>query len=71
MENNKALRQQIAIFDFGSQFTHLIARRIRELHIYSEIYSYEVDLTKLAQQNLIGVVFSGGPASVNTSLSYY
>ncbi len=54
--------QQIAIVDFGSQYTHLIARRLRELKVWANIYSSNYDLSRL--DNLIGIIISGGPASV-------
>ena len=57
-------RPQIAILDFGSQYSHLIARRVRELHVYCELYSCLVTLEELSKRNVIGVVLSGGPSSV-------
>lgn len=57
-------RKQIAILDFGSQYSHLIARRVRESHVFCELYSCLVDVKTLASNNLIGVILSGGPASV-------
>jgi hypothetical protein len=57
-------RKQIAILDFGSQYSHLIARRLRELNIFCELYSCVVSAQELSAQNIIGVVLSGGPASV-------
>ena len=57
-------RPQIAILDFGSQFSHLIARRVRELNVFCELYSCEVALDTLRRGNVIGVILSGGPASV-------
>ncbi len=54
--------QKIAIVDFGGQYTHLIARRIRQLGVYSEIVFPGSDPTAL--QDAIGVIFSGGPFSV-------
>jgi GMP synthase (glutamine-hydrolysing) len=52
----------ILILDFGSQYTQLIARRIRELNVYCEIHPFNVDITKF--NNVKGVIFSGGPDSV-------
>jgi len=54
----------IAVIDFGSQYTQLIARRIRELGVYSEIYSPFVDVRELPLDRIKGFVLSGGPASV-------
>ncbi len=52
----------IAVVDFGSQYTHLIARRIRELHVAAEIFSPKDSLSTI--DNLEGIILSGGPASV-------
>ncbi len=52
----------VAILDFGSQYTQLIARRVRELGVYSEIFPHDVELEKLKPFNAI--VVSGGPSSV-------
>jgi GMP synthase (glutamine-hydrolysing) len=54
----------IAILDFGSQYTQLIARRIREANVYSEIFPYSVSYGKLKDFNPKGLVLSGGPMSV-------
>ncbi len=54
----------IAILDFGSQYTQLIARNIRELNVYSEIFPYTVSLEKLKEFNPKGIILSGGPMSV-------
>ena len=57
---------RVIIIDFGSQVTKLIARRIRELGIYSEIIPYfEVKKDIFKSNNIKGVIFSGGPRSVN------
>ncbi len=62
---------KIAILDFGSQYTQLIARRLRELEVYSEIFPYHVPIEKLKEFNPKGIVLSGGPASVSNSESPY
>ncbi|MCH9762656.1 MAG: glutamine-hydrolyzing GMP synthase [Gammaproteobacteria bacterium] len=54
----------ILILDFGSQYTQLIARRIREMDVYCEIYSYGIDNQVLHQHAWCGVILSGGPKSV-------
>ncbi|MEW6378042.1 MAG: glutamine-hydrolyzing GMP synthase [bacterium] len=56
--------QKILIYDFGSQYTQLIARCIRESKVYCEIVPYTFDLEKLRQANPTGLIFSGGPFSV-------
>src|SRR2546430_16020035 len=57
-------RATIAILDFGSQYTQLIARRVRESRVYCEIFPHEVTLEQLRARNVIGAILSGGPASV-------
>jgi GMP synthase (glutamine-hydrolysing) len=59
----------VAILDFGSQTTQLIARRCRELKIYSQIFPCTVSLDVLKAQAPKALIFSGGPASVNTDFS--
>ncbi len=54
----------IIILDFGSQYTQLIARRIRELGVYSEIYPYNISETRFNELAPCGVILSGGPATV-------
>src|SRR2546428_308173 len=57
-------RATIAILDFGSQYTQLIARRVRESRVYCEIFPHDVSPAELRAKNVIGVILSGGPASV-------
>lgn len=54
----------IAVIDFGSQYTQLIARRFREMGVYSEIYTPKVKLSDLKSKGVKGIVLSGGPNSV-------
>ena len=54
----------IVVVDFGSQYTHLIARRVRELEVYSEIVPASVTEASAAHLNIRGIILSGGPASV-------
>ncbi len=54
----------ILILDFGSQYTQLIARRIRELHVYCEIHPFNWDIEKIKNFNPKGIILSGGPSSV-------
>lgn len=54
----------IAIIDFGSQYTQLIARRVRELKVYCEVFSPTVGRDEIARLDPRGIVLSGGPASV-------
>ena len=57
-------RQKIIIIDFGSQYSELIARRIRETQVYSEVVSYRTTAEQLQQLNPHGIILSGGPNSV-------
>ena len=57
-------RQMLAILDFGSQYSELIARRIRETEVYSEVLSYRTTAEQLRQLNPKGIILSGGPSSV-------
>ena len=54
----------ILILDFGSQYTQLIARRVREANVYCEIHPYNLPLERIKQLRPEGIVLSGGPASV-------
>jgi GMP synthase (glutamine-hydrolysing) len=58
------MAQTIAVLDFGSQYTQVIARRIRECHVYSKIYHYTTPAAQLRQDGVIGIILSGGPSSV-------
>ncbi len=57
--------QTIVVLDFGSQFTQLIARRLRELSVYSEILPFNTPLSEIARRNPAGIILSGGPRSVS------
>ena len=56
--------ETIIVLDFGSQYTQLIARRIRELGVYSEIKPFNIDINELETIRPKGVILSGGPSSV-------
>ena len=58
------MSQLVAILDFGSQYTQLIARRVREQNVFCRIYRFDVDPSELKREDLAGVILSGGPASV-------
>jgi GMP synthase (glutamine-hydrolysing) len=61
---NSLNRQKIIIIDFGSQYSELIARRIRETQVYSEVVSYRITAAQLRQLHPHGIILSGGPSSV-------
>ncbi|MFM7560617.1 glutamine amidotransferase-related protein, partial [Cylindrospermopsis raciborskii] len=54
----------IVILDFGSQYSELIARRIRETQVYSEVLSYRITPEEIRKMNPRGIILSGGPRSV-------
>ncbi len=56
--------EKILVLDFGSQYTQLIARRVREAHVYSEILPYNTPLSRILSERPQGVILSGGPSSV-------
>ena len=57
--------QIIVVLDFGSQFTQLIARRLRELSVYSEILPFDTSVAEIKRRNPVGIILSGGPKSVS------
>src|SRR5687767_3451182 len=59
--------QTIIVLDFGSQFTQLIARRLRELSVYSEILPFDTSLDAIRAKQPVGIILSGGPKSVSES----
>ena len=57
----------VAVLDFGSQYTQLIARRIREQNVYSEIFPHTISADELEKKNIPVIILSGGPSSVYDS----
>ena len=64
-------RQTVLILDFGSQYTQLIARRVRENKVFSIIIPYNTPAKEIAALNPKGIILSGGPASVVDKKSPY
>ena len=60
MKNNEL----ILILDFGGQYNQLIARRVRECNVYSEVVPFNISIEKIKEKNPKGIIFTGGPASV-------
>src|SRR3989344_1555311 len=56
--------QKILILDFGSQYTQLIARRVREAGVYCELYSWDIPIEEIRKFAPRGIILSGGPESV-------
>ncbi|HIQ48871.1 MAG TPA: GMP synthase (glutamine-hydrolyzing), partial [Aquifex aeolicus] len=59
-------KKPILVVNFGSQYVQLIARRIRELGVYSEIVNWDIPAEEIKKKAPYGIIFSGGPASVYT-----
>lgn len=64
MSGKISVKERIAVLDFGGQYNQLIARRIREAGVYSEVIPYNTPVSDYADQNLKGIVLTGGPNSV-------
>ena len=66
------MSETIIVLDFGGQYKQLIARRVRENHVYCEILPYTTPIEKLKEINPKGIILTGGPDSVylEDSLSY-
>ena len=58
------MHQKVIIVDFGGQYNQLIARRVRENHVYCEVVPYKKAIDTIKQDKPIGIIFTGGPASV-------
>lgn len=58
------MSEKILILDFGGKYNQLIARRVREQHVYAEIKPYTTDLSEIVAGNYKGIIFTGGPNSV-------
>ncbi|MBA2609689.1 MAG: glutamine-hydrolyzing GMP synthase [Actinobacteria bacterium] len=58
-------RQPVLVVDFGAQYAQLIARRVREAHVYSEIVPHTITADEVRVRNAAAIILSGGPASVN------
>ena len=56
-------REKIVVIDFGGQYNQLVARRVRENHVYCEIYSYKTDIQQIKAMNPRGIILTGGPNS--------
>ena len=58
------MRQTVIVLDFGGQYNQLIARRVREQHVYCEMLPYSADISRIRDKHPIGIIFTGGPNSV-------
>ncbi len=57
-------REMIVVLDFGGQYNQLIARRVRECHVYCEVHPYNINPDELREMKPKGIIFTGGPNSV-------
>src|SRR6185369_22139 len=64
MEQNNLAAERILVLDFGSQYVQLIARRVREQHVYGEIVRLDITAARVRELAPKGIILSGGPASV-------
>ena len=60
---NEMKREKVIVIDFGGQYNQLVARRVREAHVYCEIFSYRTPLDEIRAMNPIGIILTGGPNS--------
>ena len=59
------MQQKIIVLDFGGQYNQLIARRVREANVYSEIFAYTASIERIREFNPTGIIMTGGPKSVH------
>src|SRR5574344_1045156 len=69
MSSKNIHSEKILILDFGSQVTQLIARRVREIGVYCEIYPFDADLSLIKDFVAQGIILSGGPESTTEAVS--
>ena len=62
--------ETVLVLDFGAQYAQLIARRVREAHVHSEIVSRDITAAEIKQRRPAGLILSGGPASVYAGDAY-
>ena len=58
-------KEKILILDFGGQYNQLIARRVRECNVYSEVVPNSISIDKVKEYNPTGIIFTGGPANIS------
>src|SRR5687768_8704127 len=63
-------QHKILILDFGSQYSQLIARRVREIGVYCELHAFDMSEQAIKEFNPSGIILSGGPESVNVAIHF-
>src|ERR1035437_4916565 len=63
-KTSSAIQETVPILDFGAQYVQLIARRVREAGVYSVLVKPDISVDELRKLNPVGLILSGGPASV-------
>lgn len=63
-------REVIVVVNFGGQYSQLIARRVRDMNVYSELVPYTISAEKIKELNPIGIIFTGGPLSAFSEVAY-
>ena len=56
-------KEMIIVLDFGGQYNQLIARRVRECHVYAEVHPYTISIDKIKEINPKGIIFTGDPTA--------
>ena len=67
MASESAHQPTVLVVDFGAQYAQLIARRVREAQVYSEIVPHRITAQQVRERKPIGIILSGGPASVHVA----
>jgi GMP synthase (glutamine-hydrolysing) len=70
MDSGLPSLQSVLVLDFGAQYAQLIARRVREAHVHSEIVAREISAAEVKERHPVGLILSGGPASVYADDAY-
>ena len=61
-------RENILVLDFGGQYNQLIARRVRECHVYCEVHSSDMEISKIREMSPKGIILTGGPNSCSRDM---
>ncbi|MGH8875289.1 MAG: glutamine-hydrolyzing GMP synthase, partial [Acidimicrobiia bacterium] len=69
-QERRAVSDTVLVVDLGAQYAQLIARRVREAHVHSEIVPRDITASQVAARRPVGIILSGGPASVYASDAY-